>query len=192
MIEVAFVKELAYSALEKHKARWNHTEHVAALANRLALHYGADPRKAEIAAYMHDVTKYWPVEKAKQVAATYYSTEFIDSYPQPTLHAISSAAYAKSQGIEDEDIIHAILFHPTGRKQMSLLEKILFVSDYAEESRSFYNQDIAKTAFVNLDKAVYDILLGKMKHLKQSSQTISSNSLEALAHYQNLLNGGME
>ncbi|MBU0997192.1 MAG: bis(5'-nucleosyl)-tetraphosphatase (symmetrical) YqeK [Firmicutes bacterium] len=192
MIEESFAKQLAYSELEEHKIRWNHTEHVVALAKRLAIHYGMDSRKAAVAGYLHDATKYWSIKKMKSVISAYYSNDFISSWPEPTLHAVSGAAFARSNGVEEEDVLLAILFHPTGRKQMSLLEKILFVADYAEESRAFENKDIAKTAFVDLDKAVYDILQGKMSHLSRHSEKISSNSLEALAYYQNLMNGGME
>ncbi|MCZ4151862.1 HD domain-containing protein, partial [Escherichia coli] len=47
--------------------RWKHTQGVMDSAVRLAEKYGADPVKADLAAILHDVAKYWPVSEMEAV-----------------------------------------------------------------------------------------------------------------------------
>ncbi len=54
------------------------------------------------------------------------------------LHALAAAIIAKEEmKIEDEDILNSVIYHTTGREDMSLLEKIIYIADYIEPSRDF-------------------------------------------------------
>ena len=53
-------------------------------------------------------------------------------------HAPAGAALVKTEvGITDEDILSAIRFHTSGRPNMTLLEKVVYVADYIEPGRRF-------------------------------------------------------
>lgn len=55
--------------------RWEHTKGVMETAVILADRFGADPVKAELAAILHDVAKYWPVQKLHQMMVEHALSE---------------------------------------------------------------------------------------------------------------------
>ena len=69
-------------------------------------------------------------------------------------------------GIDDKDIKSAIFYHTTGRTNMTLLEKIIFLADYIEPSRDFPGVDtIRKLAEKDLNQAVLSAYNSTIKHL---------------------------
>lgn len=77
------------------------------------------------------------------------------------LHGKVGAYIARKEfDILDEDILNAIIWHTTGRPDMSLLEKIIFVADYIEPSRRPIPELnlIRQLAFTDINQAVIKIL----------------------------------
>lgn len=70
--------------------------------------------------------------------------------------------------IHDSDTINAILNHTTGRPDMSLLEKIIYVADYIEPGRKQAPNltEIRRMAFMDLDDALYHILEDTLVYLR--------------------------
>lgn len=139
--------------------RWKHTEGVMSASVELAERYGADPQQAELAALLHDVAKYWPIDKQESVIRenkeSGLSQELLE-YDKQLLHAEVGAFVAKRDyGIEDEEVLGAIRYHTSGRKGMSLLEKIVCLADYIEPGRDFPGVDtIRELAKHNLEAAL--------------------------------------
>lgn len=74
------------------------------------------------------------------------------------LHGKLGAYYAKHRyGVGEEEILNAIAFHTTGRPDMTLLEKIIFVADYIEPGRSRQPRldELRRIAFHHIDRCVY-------------------------------------
>ena len=89
------------------------------------------------------------------------------------LHAKVGAFLAKKKyGIENQDIINAIRNHTTGRENMSLLEKIIFIADYIEPGRKQAKNllEIRKMAFEDIDHALITILQETVNYLKKSGK----------------------
>ena len=61
---------------------------------------------------------------------------------------------------------------------MTLLEKIIYVSDYIEPSRNQAPnlEYIRKLSFNDLDRAVYEILKDTLEYLKENNQVIDTSS----------------
>lgn len=118
--------------------RWEHTLGVMETAVRLAKQYGADPIKADLSAILHDVAKYWPVQKMEQMIIDHgLSTELL-VYDKQLWHAEVGAFVAKQEyGIEDQEILDAIRYHTSGRVGMTLLDKVVCLADYIEPGRDF-------------------------------------------------------
>ena len=125
------------------KKRYEHTIGVAYTAAALAMCYGEDILKAELAGILHDVAKAKKSFELKDDMKGYidpytdgaYVDLIADKAPQ-ILHAIYSPYLAKKDyRIEDKDILSAIRWHTTGKKDMTMLEKIVFVADYIEPNR---------------------------------------------------------
>lgn len=77
------------------------------------------------------------------------------------LHAKVGAMLAKVKyDIDDEEVLGAIRWHTTGKPNMNLLEKIVYVADYIEPRRDKAPnlKEIRKLAFMDLDLALLKIL----------------------------------
>ena len=53
------------------------------------------------------------------------------------LHGRTAAAIAAAEYGADSEICEAIAFHTTGRAEMTLLDKIIYLADYIEDTRDF-------------------------------------------------------
>ena len=150
-----------------------HIEHSAAVANlavKLAEQYGEDTNNARIAGILHDCVKYLGKDKITQLVKENHVDVFFHEMQAPrTLHAPLGAFYAQTRfGITNEDMLNAIRFHTIGRKNMSLLEKIIFISDKIEpvtreeEFRAKIDPYLSK----GLDEAIgryFELLIEKLE-----------------------------
>lgn len=118
--------------------RWRHTQGVIASAIELATRYGADIEKAEVAAVLHDVAKYWPTEQMRALIDTYGLPPILLEYDKELWHAPVGAVIAERDfGVTDEDTLNAIRFHTSGREGMSILEQVVCLADYIEPGRDY-------------------------------------------------------
>ncbi|MBN2540105.1 MAG: bis(5'-nucleosyl)-tetraphosphatase (symmetrical) YqeK [Bacilli bacterium] len=168
----------------KDSHRRKHIDSMKQVAVTLAELYHADIPSVVVASYLHDATKYLSDEENKRLAGRISDQEV----PSACLHAYSAAVLAKVEfGIEDEDILNAIRYHCSGRKQMSLLEKIIYIADYIEEGRPFVTEDLRVLAISNLDKALLVVMQETKEYLNSTNQPLSPLTEEAILYYQNEL-----
>lgn len=160
--------------------RYIHSLNVAKEAVKLAEIYGGDKQKAEIAGILHDITKETPHDEQLQIinGSDIILTE-LEKSSKKLWHAISGAAYIKSVlKIEDKDIINAVRYHTTGRKGMSLLEKIIFVADFTGEERDYDGVDIMrKKSRRSLEEAMLYGLSFSINDLSKRNLAIDPNTL---------------
>ena len=105
------------------------------------------------------------------------------------LHAKLGAYVArKKYHVTDEDILSAIQYHTTGRTNMSMLEKIVFVADYIEPNRYKAKNlaEIRKMSFADIDEAVYMILRDTLAYLKSNPKTIDTTTNDAYKYYKEI------
>ena len=140
--------------IEEHlkPSRLEHTMQVTRLAKKMAVKFGADENKAEIAALLHDMAKY----------------EYRPGVNMDFAHSKIGAEMSRDIfGIEDEDILNAIAYHTTGRAGMSTLEKIIFLADAIEPGRNYPGvEEIRKTAETDLDGACILSLKRTIEHVR--------------------------
>lgn len=136
--------------------RYLHTIGVLETALELSKKYGGDPKKIELAAIFHDYAKYRPDEEMKQIIIRESLPKQLLDFHKELWHAPVGAYLVQNElGIEDEEIYNAIYNHTTGRPNMSIIEKIIFVADYIEPGREFPGVDEARElAKVDIDLAV--------------------------------------
>ncbi len=173
--------------------RFIHTMGVKDMCFSLALHYGYDERKAELAGLLHDVAKAYSSSENLIMAKdlNIFLTEDEIRNPQLIHAKLGSFLAKRDYGVEDEEILQAIIFHTTGKPDMNLLEKILYVSDYIEPSRyRIDNLDkIRKIAFEDLDLAVFETASATLEHLKCKNIEFDKKTLETYEYYRELING---
>ena len=121
--------------------RFLHTAAVEKMAARLGELYAPD--KIDIlraAALLHDITKEYSAEKQLQTCNTFgIILEKQDILTPKTLHAKTAAALIPVlyPDFADEEVISAVRWHTTGHEDMTILEKLVYLADYIDESRSF-------------------------------------------------------
>lgn len=156
--------------------RYEHTQGVAYTSAALAMRYGEDVQKAELAGLLHDCAKCLDNEKKIHICKKHNITISEAEFNNPfLLHAKVGGYLAKTKyKIDDEDIINAVLYHTTGRPGMSLLEKIVYIADYIEPGREHVSNldEVRNLSFRDLDEALLQILEDILVHLKESKKEI--------------------
>lgn len=165
------------------KSRFEHTLRVADLATKLAIHYDVDVDKTWLAAILHDLEKNISLEENDMLVRMYGLDEkYIGN--QNLSHSKLAAVVSRDKlGINDEDILNAIAFHTTGRANMSMLEKIIFVADTCEEGRTYKEAAMLREkAFENID----DVCIFILKFLKESIENkgleVDEDTIRALRY----------
>ena len=108
-------------------------------AKHLAEKFGGDSEKAYTAGLIHDVMRYEPVEKMLELIEN-DGQILTDSEKNitVTLHAIAGEVFLRKElGVTDNEILSAVRWHTTGKEDMSLLEKIIYVADLTSEDREY-------------------------------------------------------
>ena len=170
------------------KKRYEHTLGVAYTAAALAMCYGEDILKAELAGILHDVAKakksFELKDDMKEYIDPYTDGDYValiaDKAPQ-ILHAIYAPYLAKKDyKIEDKDILSAIRWHTTGKKDMTMLEKIVFVADYIEPNRKkLPDIDRIRTlSFHDISEAVKAIAKSTIEYLGSQGMYIDKFTYE--------------
>ena len=166
--------------------RYTHSLGVAETAKRLAALNGISEEKAEIAGLAHDVAKNLSKPKMKEMMEENNIILSAVEEKNPNLwHSIIAPIEAKEKlGILDEEILDAIRWHTTGKEDMSILTKIIYISDMIEPSRNFDGiEDIRKFTFEDLDKGVYCGLNHSIEFLLIKNLLIDENSMRARNYF---------
>lgn len=177
------ITELRPIALSYLKAkRIPHVLGTEKTAAALAEKYGADTRKARVAALLHDSTKRLSLDE-QLALCEYYHIE-LDAMERTTLkllHAKTGAALARSVFGVDDEIYNAILWHTTGKPSMTLLEKVIYLADFIEPSRDFDGVDALRSVvWEDLDKGLAMGLSMTVEEMTGMGAPIHRNTLEAL------------
>lgn len=175
------------------KARLKHINNVIAIALELGEIFSCNKEAITIAALLHDSTKQLNYQENLLLASTMFSESELLGIPEPCLHSYSAGALAKVKfGVEDQDILNAIIYHCSGRPQMSDLEMIIFISDYIEESRVFVSDDLKQLARLDLRQTTYMIMKETIEYLKSENKQISNLTLLAIQGFEENHYGGNE
>ena len=169
--------------------RYEHTLSVAYTAANLAACHGEKIDHALIAGMLHDCAKCLSDDKLLTICEKQHIQVSAEERQKPSLlHAkVGSHLAGKKYHVTDRDILNAIRSHTTGRPGMSLLEKIIFVADYMEPGRRQAPrlEQIRRTAFDDLDRAVLMILEDTLNYLQSSGSVIDQTTQETYCYYKN-------
>jgi predicted HD superfamily hydrolase involved in NAD metabolism len=161
--------------------RYEHIRGVAQTSRKLAVRYGLNPDKAELAGWLHDCAKELPKNEIFDWIKKGPSRLDAAEKNIPTLwhpHAGASIAFHRWK-IKDKLILEAIRCHTLGSPTMSLLAQIVFISDFIEPGRRFDGVATARViAKKNLNGAVLIKCSMTISHLLSQNMKIHSRLLE--------------
>lgn len=162
--------------------RYTHVLSVRELALDLAKKYGADLRKVNFAALLHDCAKWMRTSEQYEAAANYeIQLDEVERHNPSLLHALIGVECAVSHfDVDNPEILNAIRIHTTGSGKMTLIDKILYVADFAEPKRNHPEaHSVRELAYQDLNKAVLEVSRHKIEHLLAKGVLIHPYTIDA-------------
>ena len=178
-LELPELRACSYSMI-RHK-RVAHVMGVEEEAVRLAKFWGADPELARHAGILHDCTKYLELAPQLHLCEKYgIPLDDLEQKAVKLLHSKTGACIAKYIFGEPDEVYEAIFWHTTGRANMTLLDKILYMADYIEPNRDFDGvEELRRLAYTDLDQAMLLGVESTIQELEQRGVPIHKNTLAA-------------
>ena len=153
--------------------RYEHTLRVLDMALEMGKIFDADSEKIRIAALFHDYCK----DGSRESNALSHAGEAAD---------ILKYRY----GVIDEDILNAVRYHTTGRKDMSTLELIIFLADTLEYGRTYDGvNDLRKEAYADLHACCLNVLKELKIYLEKNDLAMTRDSIEAIEWLETIKKG---
>ena len=152
--EFEWLRRKAYAMLDPKRVA-----HVAGCeqeAVRLARRWGADEEKAREAGILHDITKKEKLDEQLRLCEKYgIILDEMERHEGKLLYSKTGAGIAKYEFGCDDEVYGAIYWHTTGKEDMGLLEKVIYMADYIEPNRDFEGVDeLRRLAYEDLDRAL--------------------------------------
>lgn len=179
MIDFEKYENLIKSRLSEY--RYIHSMNVSKSAVSLAEKYSADPEKARFAGILHDVMK----EEELSVQYDYIRKNGEELTAarllnNSVIHQMSGAAYCRLElGIDDKDVLGAIRYHTTGRRDMTLLEQVVYTADFISADRNYPDvEKMRELADESLDEAMLYSLKYTINKLVGAELIVEPDTLE--------------
>ncbi len=182
-LDLPQLRACSYSMMRQ--KRVPHVMGVEEEAVRLAKFWGADPELARHAAILHDCTKYWELEEQKACCEKYgVELDALEQRAVKLLHSKTGACIAKYVFGEPDEVYEAIFWHTTGKGNMHLLDKVIYMADYIEPNRDFDGvEELRHMAYTDLDKAMLMGVEATIEDMQQRGSPIHANTLQAQAWF---------
>ena len=154
------------------------------------------------AALLHDVTKELSIEEHIVILTRFNIDK--DEYAPATMHAMTASLVIPERFPEfyDDEIVGAVRYHTTGKPDMTLIEKIIYLADYIEPTRKFEGCRRLRAAFFgvdidrmsqsererHLDEVILKSLEQTLGYLSENGGKISPDTQSALEYLVQKLN----
>lgn len=181
--ELYWLREKSYALLKP--SRVAHVVGCESEAVKLAMKWGEDPENAAEAAILHDITKKLSLSEQLILCDKYgIINDTVEEHNVKLLHAKTGAAMAKELFNISNEVYEAIRWHTTGKTDMTLLEKIIYMADYIEPNRDFEGvEKLRELAYENLDAAMALGLKMSLEDIRSYGQEPYIASIEAYEWY---------
>lgn len=189
---------LQMSAILSEK-RMKHVIAVEKMAKRLGELYFTDEDSLAMiraAAFLHDNTKELTDSEQLKILSEHSVEPLSEELASmPTIHALTGSLVIKVRYPEfaDGEVIDAVRYHTTGREGMSLYEKIIFLADYIDETRTYPSCVALRNEFfdaepqnmsgeeriAHLDRVILKAIENTLSHLRAEGKAIHPATLKA-------------
>ena len=143
--------------------------------------------KQNTSAEIHDCGKYCSAKEQLKLCEKYKITLTDLEHSMPALiHAKLGAYLAENEyGIKDREVLDAITYHTTGRPEMTMLEKILYIADYIEPNRREIPglSKIRQIVFQNIDQAICLSSERTIRYLEDNGNKIDPMTIKTYEFY---------
>ena len=160
--------------------RYEHVLRVAETAKTLAIKYQLSVEQAEQAALFHDIAKCMDKDDLHLNLVLGDADARLASFHHELWHAPVGAMIVRDEfGMNDEDVLNAIRYHTTGRANMSMLEKLIYIADMIEPGRSFPGvENLRQRAEESLDTAMEACIYQSVQFLVNKRVAVFPDSID--------------
>lgn len=164
--------------------RFLHSEAVVKRALEYAKIYNVDLNTVKLVAIAHDIAK-----NLNDVEIDYYLKKYnieLDSIEKKNsnlLHQKIGAYICKNMYGFSEDMVNSVRYHTTGRANMSLLEKIIYLADATEENRKYCSSQFVAVIKKDINKGMVEISKWSINHVLDTNSIIHPDSIECYNFY---------
>ncbi|WP_223127947.1 bis(5'-nucleosyl)-tetraphosphatase (symmetrical) YqeK [Pasteuria penetrans] len=163
--------------------RWRHIQGVHEIAVDMATAYGVDTDDAGLSALLHDACKEWSQKQLASYLGRLEMTWMV--YPISIWHGPVAALWAREElGIENAQVLNAVRYHSTGKPQMTMLEKIIYLADRVEPGRDYPGVEELRTLVPDQSElAIKEALYRQISRLVQERKMVHPYTLLAYNEY---------
>lgn len=160
--------------------RYEHSICVMEMSEKLAEIYNVNKMKVMKAALMHDMAKQMPIEKLKKyILDNKIKVSEIEMLLGITLHGKVAGDICRKKYGFDDIMCKAISNHTTGRPNMTMFEKIIFIADKIDETRKYEGvQELRELAFKDIDMAIVKNIEYTTKNNLEKGRLILEQSIK--------------
>lgn len=163
--------------------RIKHTKGVVESVIKLSKNYNIYKDDLVVAAIYHDYFKYDDISNLNEYISFCNRVKF-KKHPY-VYHAYAAYNYVGRlhKEVEKKSLL-AIKHHVLGRPNMTMEEKILFVSDYLDGNREFIDyKEVMTLALKDIDKAVLYCLEQTINYLKEKNNKLHIRQIMSYNYY---------
>ena len=143
-------------------------------------------RKAYVAGLLHDVCKDIPHSEQRKLLELSNKDVTDEELIIPQLwHGIAGEVYCRTVlEIDDEDILNSIRFHTVARKDMSLLEEIIYLADLTSADRDYPDVDyMRKLVKKDIEESMIYALQYSVSDVVRRKSLLPKHTIEAYNRY---------
>lgn len=159
--------------------RFQHSISVLETVTGLADRHGVDQTPLRMAALLHDCARELSNEKLVASAEEMgLPVRNVDRMSPVLLHGKVAAEIASRElDVTDAAVISAVLWHTAGHPDMSLSDKVFYLSDVMEPTRSHdWVQKLRELARENVDRAVLMAIDINITHLDNTGRIVDPDT----------------
>lgn len=170
----------AYLEAKLEDKHYRHVQSVRDMAVELAVKYGANLQKTNLAALLHDCARWMNTRQLFEAVADYQiQLDEFERINTSLLHALIGAELAMDIfSVGDEEILSAVRSHTKGSRSMTLVDKVLFVADFSEPNRTYPEAEaVRRIANQDLNQAVFEVSKFKITNLLDRGKVIHPDTI---------------
>lgn len=166
--------------------RFKHSEGVVKRALEYAKIYNVDEEIVKIVAIAHDIAKELNDVEVQECINQYnIELDEVEKVNKSLLHAKIGAYICENEFGFTLDMVDAIKYHTTGRENMSILEKIIYLADATEENRDYDYAEYVETIKSNINEGMLNVTKWVIGSLLERNRMIHLNSIKCYNYYMN-------
>ena len=171
------------------ESRYRHSLGVEKMAVKLAELHGGDVEKAAFAGRYHDIAKCFDNETMDAHIIRYDLPRELLGNNALAHSKVAAAILEHEFGVRDQEVLDAVRYHTTCRKDMTLLDEIVYVADVVEDNRTYSDLEYyQQLAYRDLDQACLEIIEYTIGDLRQKGRKLDKDTAEAKEFILNKIN----